>query len=74
MLENIFVYEGQQAHEIVFVYDAEFVDMSLYQRAEISGYEHEANAHFKAKWLSLDEMQERNVRLVPNGLANLIAN
>ena len=72
VLENIFVCEGQQGHEVVFVYDAEFVDKSLYEREEINGYEQEVNAHFKAKWLELGGMHERKVRLVPERLAELI--
>ncbi|KKI98436.1 NUDIX hydrolase [Prochlorothrix hollandica] len=72
VLENIFVYEGNQGHEIVFVYDGEFVDKAIYNSEEISGYEHETSTHFKAKWLSLDEIQERDMRLVPNGLTELI--
>jgi len=54
VLENIFIYEGQQGHEIVFVFDAEFTDKSLYKFDEIDGYEQEANVGFKAKWYSLD--------------------
>lgn len=69
IMENIFVCEGQQGHEIVFVYDADFVNTALYQQEEISGYEEDTNHHFKAKWLTVEEMQERGLRLVPEGLA-----
>jgi len=73
VIENIFTYEGSPRHEIVFVYDAEFVDKSLYGLKELTGYEHDLNIQFKAEWLSLDEMQKRQVRLVPEGLSQLIA-
>ena len=69
VLENIFIYEGQQGHEIVFVFDAEFVDKSFYELHEVEGYEQEANVKFKAKWLSLDEIKRNNARLVPEDLA-----
>lgn len=72
VVENIFVCEGGQGHEVVFVYDAEFVDKSLYQQEEISGYEHEVNAHFKAKWFAVEEIQKCKVRLVPEGLVQLL--
>lgn len=39
VLENIFIYEGQKGHEIVFVFDAEFTEKSLYELDEIDGFE-----------------------------------
>jgi 8-oxo-dGTP pyrophosphatase MutT (NUDIX family) len=58
VLENIFIYEGQLGHEIVFVFDADFTDKSLYKLDEIDGYEQEANVRFKANWHSLDEIEK----------------
>jgi 8-oxo-dGTP pyrophosphatase MutT (NUDIX family) len=72
VLENIFVYEGQQGHEIVFVFDAEFTDKSLYKSSEIDGYEQEANVEFKAKWYSLNEIEKPGGRLVPEELSKLL--
>ena len=72
VLENIFIYEGQQGHEIVFVFDAEFVDKSLYQLDEIDGYEQEANVRFKAKWYSLSENGKNGGSLVPEALEKML--
>jgi len=72
VLENIFIYEGQQGHEIVCVFDAEFTDKSLYKLDEIDGYEQEANVRFKAKWYSLSEFEKSSDRLVPEELAKLL--
>ena len=72
VLENIFVYEGRQGHEIVFVFDAEFVDKSLYDLDEIDGFEHEANISFKAKWFSLDPAKRNKGRLVPEELMEML--
>lgn len=72
VLENIFIYEGQQGHEIVFVFDAEFADKSLYKSGEIDGYEQEANVNFKAKWYSLNEIKKDDGRLVPEQLSKLL--
>ena len=69
VVENIFVYQGEQGHEIVFVFDAEFVDKSLYQLDEIDGYEQEAEIKFKAKWYSLGTTGNGDGRLVPERLA-----
>lgn len=72
VLENIFIYEGRQGHEIVFVFDGEFKDKSLYRLDEIDGYQHEINAEFKAKWYSLDEIGESTGRLVPESLKEFL--
>jgi 8-oxo-dGTP pyrophosphatase MutT (NUDIX family) len=72
VVENIFVYEGQLGHEIVFVFDAEFTDKSLYELDEIDVYEQEADVKFKAKWYLLDDIQEGNGRLVPEDLVKLL--
>ena len=72
VLENIFLYEGAQGHEIVFVYDTEFKDRGMYERGEIHGYEMEIDAGFVARWLSPEEIKLKNIRLVPEGLADLL--
>ena len=72
VIENMFTYEGKQGHEIVFVYDAEFVDKSWYEKEELTCYEGSINTKFIAKWLSLAEIKQKNIRLVPDGLANLL--
>ncbi|HXH70896.1 MAG TPA: NUDIX hydrolase [Pyrinomonadaceae bacterium] len=72
VLENIFIYEGQQGHEIVFVFDAEFADKSLYEFDEIDGYEQEANIKFKARWLSEDKIKNSDARLVPEDLVKML--
>ena len=41
VFENIFVYDGQPGHEIVFVYDAKLVDESLYERPSLLALEGE---------------------------------
>ena len=72
VLENIFMYEGQRGHEIVFVYDAEFVDKTLYEQAEIICCEVGVADRFQAVWRSLAEMEKNKTRLVPEGLVELL--
>lgn len=74
VLENLFVGEGQQGHEIFFVYDAEFVDKSLYHQASIQGYEHGNHSYFTAQWRSLEQIARSEVRLVPESLLSLLIN
>ena len=72
-LENLFVLEGEPGHEIALVYDATFVDRSIYERDSLIGHEREIGLSFVAEWKSLDELRRDPARLVPEGLAALIA-
>ena len=72
VLENIFIYEGQQGHEVVFVYDAEFIDKSLYKKSELLGYEREIDINFVARWQSVEVINQSKVRLVPEALIGLL--
>lgn len=73
ILESIFMYEGEQGHDVVFVYDAEFKDKGVYERDEIQGYESEIDARFIARWRSPEEIKENKTRLVPDGLPELLS-
>jgi hypothetical protein len=73
VLENVFMYEGARGHEIVFVYDAEFKDRGMYERSEIQGYRVESDAVFVPGWQSPVEIRDKNARLVPEGLADLLS-
>lgn len=66
ILESVFEYEGKPGHEIVFVYDAKFVDESLYEQAELDV--NEGKRQFKARWRSLDDFHRDDPHLVPEGL------
>lgn len=71
ILESIYVYNGEPGHEIVFVYDARFVDETLYEQAAIQVTE--GKRTFEAHWRSLDELRGNPLVLVPTGLWNLMA-
>ncbi|MFX0084128.1 MAG: NUDIX domain-containing protein [Candidatus Hodarchaeota archaeon] len=72
-LENIFTFNGQKGHEIVFVYNAKFKDVSIYEREEFEGYEIEENwGKFKIKWKSIPFFQTSPCPLYPTGLLDLI--
>ena len=70
VLENIFVYEGQEGHEIVFVYETRFEDASLYECAEVRGVEGEHP--FILEWMRTRELAALGRRLVPDGLYGLL--
>lgn len=71
VLENIFEFDGGDGHEIVFVYDARFVDRSMYDQAEISGMEGEKE--FAARWID-PSAPENGWPLHPEGLLDLLSN
>ena len=67
VLENLFSFDGQQGHEIVFVYDAEFVDSALYKEAEIQGYETNGFTYI-AQWLSREQIEFSQSPVYPKGI------
>jgi len=69
-LESLFVYNAKPGHEIVQVYDATFVDRSVYAHPQIEG--HESNgAPFTARWHASSSFSEL-APLVPKGLHALL--
>jgi ADP-ribose pyrophosphatase YjhB (NUDIX family) len=69
VLENIFEYQGQPGHEIVFVYDGRFADASVYGRAEV--VVREPGWDSPARWRELASFGAE-CRLVPEGLGELL--
>jgi ADP-ribose pyrophosphatase YjhB (NUDIX family) len=73
VVENIFTYEGDPWHEIVFLFEVELEDGSLYDRDEleivetIRGEEH----RLPAVWV---DPRRLDAPLYPDGLLDLIAN
>ncbi|MBP3953108.1 NUDIX hydrolase [Bacillus suaedae] len=69
--ENIFTYNGDLGHEIVFVYDAEFVDKSFYEKPSFEGYEDNGVA-FKLYWKPISDFKNSKLKLVPENLIMLL--
>ncbi|MDM5248026.1 NUDIX hydrolase [Lysinibacillus sp. G4S2] len=70
-LENIFTYNGDLGHEVVFVYDAEFVEKSFYEKPSFFGHE-DNGATFKLLWKPISDFSKNKLSLVPEGLFNLL--
>ena len=69
--ENLFTLDGRQGHEVVFVFDARFVDESLYQREKLPF--HEAGwSSGDARWFDLTKAEEDPARLVPEALLKFL--
>ena len=72
LLENVFIYEADKGHEIVLVYDGQFVDRGLYEKALIRG--DEMGAPISAVWVDLNELGAGKPPLYPNGLMEMLQN
>lgn len=70
-VENIFTYNGDVGHEVVMVYDATFVDNSVYKTNSFEGKEDDGTI-FTLFWKPLSEFQNGKLRLVPENLLTLI--
>ncbi|QCR31949.1 NUDIX hydrolase [Lysinibacillus sp. SGAir0095] len=70
-IENIFTFNGDLGHEVVFVYDAEFVDKSFYDKSSFLGQE-DNGATFKLLWKPISDFTNNKLNLVPDGLLDLL--
>ncbi|OHB08340.1 MAG: hypothetical protein A2W64_03360 [Candidatus Zambryskibacteria bacterium RIFCSPLOWO2_02_39_10] len=63
VVENIFMYEGNPGHEVVFIYTAEFVNKELYKKEKIHIVE--PHLEFDAEWISIAEVLNGKIILYP---------
>jgi ADP-ribose pyrophosphatase YjhB (NUDIX family) len=73
LIENIFTYEGKPGHEIIFIYDAEFVNKSIYEK-EVVTITETNDVWCNAYWKTPDEFGEGKLKLYPDNLKNLLVN
>lgn len=71
VLENIFTFDGRPGHEVVFVFDAAFVDPSFYERRELTGYEG-GDEPFTVVWKRLSDFGPGAPPLYPDDLLDLL--
>ena len=69
-LENIFTFNGNNGHEIVFIYDGKLIDEALYEKDVLQG--DELGTSFKAVWINLHTIGPESPPLYPTGLAELL--
>ena len=73
LLENIFTYEGKPGHEIILIYDAEFVNKDMYRKEAVNITESN-NVWCYAYWKSLDEFGDGKMKLYPDNLKSMLLN
>lgn len=72
ILENLFEFDQQAGHEIVFVYDGRFKDESLYNLEQVIRG-HEGKETFEAVWRRVEDCEIEQIPLYPAGLADLLS-
>ncbi len=68
-IENIFTYQGQPGHEIVHVFDTEFIDHKFYSMDKITILDEKDSF---AIWLDVNDLLDNKVLIYPLGLIELI--
>ena len=71
-IESVFTVDGNPGHEIVMVYEGEFVDSSIYEMPRFTGHEDDGS-EISVVWKSMDEFKRGTSRLVPDGLLELLS-
>ena len=62
-IENLFTFNDQLGHEILFIYQCDFVDSKFYQLQQIDFAEGERKK--RALWVEIERFQSGELRLVP---------
>jgi ADP-ribose pyrophosphatase YjhB (NUDIX family) len=70
VMENLFVFDGEPGHEIVWMHNAALADPAFYARDEITI--HENGTVGRALWKSLREFGASRAILYPDGLLELL--
>jgi len=72
-LENIFLYDGAQGHEIIFVFTGAVAEPLFYDQDELTGHEG-IDDTYSARWVRLADVAAGNVTLYPAALLPLLQN
>ncbi|BAY63948.1 NUDIX hydrolase [Calothrix brevissima NIES-22] len=70
-LENIFIFNGRQGHEIIQLYQCDFVDPKFYQLDSLIFSESENHQH-RAIWINIECFTSGELRLVPAEFFNYL--
>lgn len=70
VLENLFYFDGREGHEVVFVYEAEFLEPERYQNRIVTGVETSGDT-LTLRWASPQEIDA--LPIYPAGIKPLLA-
>jgi 8-oxo-dGTP pyrophosphatase MutT (NUDIX family) len=63
-IENLFIFDGKQGHEIIQLYQCDFADPKFYQIESLTFSETPSKKH-RALWLEIEKFKSGELRLVP---------
>ena len=70
-IENLFTYDGQPGHEIVFVFTARVRDARSHSTTPVDVVDWDGQPH-TIEWIRLAELERGTVPLYPSGILDLI--
>lgn len=62
-LENLFTFNGKPGHEVLFIYECNFVDPKFYQLSELTFAE--GIRKKRALWVEIERFKSKELKLVP---------
>ncbi len=63
-MENLFIFNGRQGHEIIQLYQCDFADPKFYKLESLVFFESEKHKH-RALWIDILRFQSGELKLVP---------
>ena len=70
MSENIYTFQGRPGHEIVLIYEGDFVNGDIYHRPAVEA--REGDAVFIARWMPMSDFVDGSFPLYPDGLLEML--
>jgi 8-oxo-dGTP pyrophosphatase MutT (NUDIX family) len=70
-IENLFIFNGRQGHEIIQLYQCDFADPKFYKLDSLIFSESETHKH-RALWINIDRFKSGELRLVPEAFFNYL--
>ena len=70
VLENLFTFDGEPGHEVLFIFDARFKEKSIYSLKHVPAHEGD-DRQIKTKWIDPGK-KKRKIPLYPEGLKELL--
>jgi 8-oxo-dGTP pyrophosphatase MutT (NUDIX family) len=68
--ENLFTYQGQPGHELIWLFEARLLDKALYERDVLIA--DEFGSKFEAHWVPIETFRRGEAPLYPDGLLALL--
>ncbi|MEM9777864.1 MAG: NUDIX domain-containing protein, partial [Chloroflexota bacterium] len=71
VIENMFTYKDELYHEVLFAWEGEFEDKTLYEKEEIQGVE-STGEPFICRWIDVELIKDEKVFFFPKQLIPLL--